>query len=124
MIKPRVLPECNRCQFYRRSQYLVCAVHPMGYQGDTCLDFRPDPEMPKDPPWAPEGWIFYGDDLVPMAPSTLTQEDREILLDTHPLFTADSPTDVTSSHQRPRFIQRAIAVFKRIIRSFVRFLLQ
>lgn len=47
MIKPRAmrkLPECARCLLYSHNSFLVCAVHPAGPTGDSCLDFRPDPD--------------------------------------------------------------------------------
>lgn len=47
MIKPkamRKLPECDRCLLYSHNSFLVCAVHPAGPVGDTCLDFRSDPD--------------------------------------------------------------------------------
>ncbi|MEH1799970.1 MAG: hypothetical protein V7L13_12550 [Nostoc sp.] len=39
------LLECNRCLFYAHNPQLVCAVHPTGPSGNTCLDFRDDPEL-------------------------------------------------------------------------------
>lgn len=45
MIKPRAtrkLPDCDRCLLYANEPFLICAVHPAGPPGDTCLDFRPD----------------------------------------------------------------------------------
>lgn len=47
MIKPRAmrkLPECDRCLLYSYNPFLSCAVHPAGPTGDSCLDFRPDPD--------------------------------------------------------------------------------
>jgi len=48
LIKPRAtrrLPECDRCLLYANEPFIVCAVHPYGPEGDSCLDFRSDPEM-------------------------------------------------------------------------------
>ena len=39
------LPECASCLFYARDTHLICAMHPSGPSGDTCLDFRPDPKL-------------------------------------------------------------------------------
>jgi len=39
------LPECDRCLFCAHDYNLVCAIHPIGVEGDSCLDFRPDPEL-------------------------------------------------------------------------------
>lgn len=43
MIKPRAtrqIPDCERCLLYANEPFLVCAVHPFGPTGDSCLDFR------------------------------------------------------------------------------------
>jgi len=48
VIKPRAmrrLPECDQCLLCAYEPFLVCAVHPYGPEGDSCLDFRPDPEL-------------------------------------------------------------------------------
>lgn len=39
------LPECDRCLFCAHDYHIVCAVHPMGVEEDSCLDFRPNPEL-------------------------------------------------------------------------------
>lgn len=38
------ISECDRCLFYAHDNHLVCIPQPTGPSGDTCLDFRPDPE--------------------------------------------------------------------------------
>lgn len=90
MIKPRTLPECNRCEFYGRSQYLICAIYPTGCPDNQCLDFRPAPDV-KQELWAPEGYSWYGEDLIQNTPIHLNQSDRLHLLQTHPLFTGTCP---------------------------------
>lgn len=88
---------CDRCHFYSHSLYMVCAVHPDGVEGDTCLDFRPDPERLEDEalafydPWQPEGASYYGDELVVEPVQRLTNAQRLELLDSHPLFTGRCP---------------------------------
>lgn len=41
----RKLPECDQCLFCANAPQLVCAVYPDGPSGNTCLDFRHDPEL-------------------------------------------------------------------------------
>ena len=43
------LPECDRCLFCAHDYHLVCAIHPAGVEEDSCLDFRPDPELGRLP---------------------------------------------------------------------------
>lgn len=38
------IPECDRCQFYSHTCHLICVPHPSGPDGNTCMDFSPDPE--------------------------------------------------------------------------------
>ena len=48
MIKPRAtrkLPECARYLFCAHDPHIAYAIHPSGIEGDTCLDFRPDPDL-------------------------------------------------------------------------------
>jgi hypothetical protein len=35
------IAECSYCQFFARSQHLVCALHPSGPEGETCADYAP-----------------------------------------------------------------------------------
>jgi hypothetical protein len=44
--------QCDRCQFNAHSEYLVCAVHPEGIDGEgthikdnRCIDFLRDPNI-------------------------------------------------------------------------------
>lgn len=39
------IPLCDRCLLCAHDYHLVCAVHPDGPFGNTCLDFRPDPQL-------------------------------------------------------------------------------
>lgn len=66
MIKPRVRKngtECDRCVLYAHNPFLVCAVHPEGVSGDSCLDFRLDPNAEAQL-WEPSGATYMGDELV------------------------------------------------------------
>lgn len=93
LIKPRAtrkLPECDRCLLCAHEPFVVCAVHPFGPEGDSCLDFRADPELeskrfvdflglqqqgdepysnpfdlePNEELWEPEGAKFVNGELV------------------------------------------------------------
>lgn len=83
---------CDRCLLCAHDYHLVCAVHPDGPKGNTCLDFRPDPQLegkhfvdfldlgeqppddeafsnpcdldPQQEQWEPEGARFVGGELV------------------------------------------------------------
>ena len=81
---------CDRCKYYARSPYLICAEHPTGVEGEHCPDFELDLEIPDDEAtaWYGEQWqsqwaSYYSDELV------LVQ--RLELLDSHPLFTGRCP---------------------------------
>lgn len=34
-----------RCLFCAHDYHIVCAIHPGGPGGDSCIDFRPNPEL-------------------------------------------------------------------------------
>ncbi len=121
MIKPRAtrkLPECARCLLRAHEPFLVCAVHPFGPEGDSCLDFRPDPELegkrfidflglgeqrddepysnpfdlyPDQELWEPEGASYYNGELILQPQQRWTKEEQLQLLDWHPLFTGKCP---------------------------------
>ncbi|MEA5578673.1 hypothetical protein [Anabaena sp. UHCC 0451] len=82
------ISECNRCLFYSHNPHLVCAVHPHGVTGDSCLDFREDPNA--EELWQPEGATYYNGELI-LQPPQLTTEHQLELLETHPLFTGTCP---------------------------------
>ena len=97
------LPECDRCQFYARSSYAVCAVHPSGVQKENCLDFREEPRAEPQELWEPEGATYIDDTLVlertyyngeEIAPPQrqLTPEQQWQVLESHPLFTGLCPS--------------------------------
>ncbi|WP_199332449.1 hypothetical protein [Fischerella sp. FACHB-380] len=77
-IMPKLLM-CDRCQFYSHDFHFVCAVHAGGPDDDTCLDFRPDPELegkqfvdflgigedePNGEQWEPQGARYVNNELV------------------------------------------------------------
>jgi hypothetical protein len=57
---------------------------------DRCLDFRPDPNI-EEQQWSPEGYSWYGDELISNRPSRYTLEEQSQILDTHPFFTGVCP---------------------------------
>ena len=85
------IPECDCCLFYSPSPYLVCGVHPEGVEGDSCIDFRPDPKKEPEEKWSPQGYSWYGDELIANRPSRYSQTEHLEILDTHPLFTGRCP---------------------------------
>ena len=85
------IPQCDRCLFYAKTPYLLCPVNPNGIEGDRCLDFRPKPTAEEEQLWEPEGYSWYGGELIPNRRSPLTQEEQLKILDTHPLFTGVCP---------------------------------
>jgi len=98
---------------------MVCAVHPTGPTGDTCLDFRADPELkgkrfvdflglesqqqdnesfsnpfdlePDEDLWEPEGASYYAGELILQPKQRWTREEQLELLDSHPIFTGYCP---------------------------------
>ncbi|MDB9372340.1 hypothetical protein [Nodularia sphaerocarpa] len=95
------LPECDRCLLYAQNPYLICAVHPDGVDGDSCLDFREDPSAEPVELWEPEGARYIDNELVIdrtfyngveiIQPPPLTTEHQLELLENHPLFTGFCP---------------------------------
>ncbi|MFB2771627.1 hypothetical protein ACE1AT_20400 [Pelatocladus sp. BLCC-F211] len=106
---------CDRCLFYSHDPHVVCAVHPTGPANDTCLDFRPDPELEgkqfvdflgigesDEEQWEPQGARYINDELVIervtyngeeiiQPPQRWSREQQLYLLDNHPLFTGKCP---------------------------------
>ena len=115
------IPECERCIFCAHDPHIVCAVHPMGVNGDICIDFREDPELagkrfvdflgingihdnPSDQEqWEPQGARYINNELViersyyngeeiRQPAQRWSQEQQLWLLDNHPLFTGKCPS--------------------------------
>jgi rubredoxin len=82
---------CDRCSLYACNPHLVCAVHPNGLDSDRCLDFRPDSNAEIEEQWSPQGYSWYGDELISNKPSRYTQEEQLEMLDNHPFFTGFCP---------------------------------
>jgi len=104
---PRIL-NCDRCIFCAHDHHLVCAPHPDGADGDTCLDFETDPKLESrrfidflglqqtdleldDELWEPQEASFYNGELILQPRQRWTQEEQLELLDTHPMFTGTCP---------------------------------
>ena len=60
------IPDCDRCLLYSHNPHLICAVYPSGPDSEDCLDFKEDPNAEEEEIWAPKGYTFEGDDLVPI----------------------------------------------------------
>jgi hypothetical protein len=101
------LPECDRCWFNAGSPYLCCSEHPAGVPSDRCPDFREDAAAADQQRefmalewvadggkglWEPDGASYYGDELVITPEQRWNREQKEALLDWHPLFTGRCPS--------------------------------
>ncbi|MDJ0902213.1 MAG: hypothetical protein QNJ55_25765 [Xenococcus sp. MO_188.B8] len=85
------IPDCDRCVLYAHNPYVVCAVHPEGVEGDRCIDFRPDPNAEIQEQWSPQGYSWYGGELIPNRHSRYSQEEQTEILNNHPFFTGVCP---------------------------------
>ncbi|MCG6137157.1 MAG: hypothetical protein MET45_21405 [Nostoc sp. LLA-1] len=85
------IPQCDRCLLNPHSPYIVCAVHPTGPNGDSCLDFREDPNAQVEELWQPEGASYYNGELILQPQQRWTPEQQLEFLDWHPLFTGKCP---------------------------------
>lgn len=85
------IPECDRCLLYSHNPHLICAVHPTGVNSAQCPDFRPDPNTEEEEQWQPEGYSWYGNELIANRPSRYTPEQQLEILDNHPFFTGVCP---------------------------------
>ncbi len=93
------IPECDalragfahRCSLYCHDPHLICAVHPDGINTESCLDFRLDPNIKEQQQWNPEGYSWYGDELITNRPSRYTAQEQIQILDNHPFFTGVCP---------------------------------
>lgn len=101
------LPECDRCQFYTGSPFLFCTVHPLGVEGNSCVDFREDNSrrweqflaldwvaLGEDGPGEqgePEGGSYYNGELILTPEQHWNREEQADLLDWHPMFTGRCP---------------------------------
>ena len=81
------IPDCDRCSFNAHNPHIVCAVHPNGVESEKCLDFRQDSNAKVEEQWCPQGYSWYGGELVPNRPSRYTVNEQIEILDTHPFFT-------------------------------------
>lgn len=81
----------DRCILYTYNPHLVCGVHPKGVENNYCEDFRQDPNIEEEEQWCPEGYSWYGDELIPNKPSKYTSDEQLEILDNHPFFTGICP---------------------------------
>ncbi|MEH2096529.1 hypothetical protein CDG77_33475 [Nostoc sp. 'Peltigera membranacea cyanobiont' 213] len=81
----------HRCLLYSYNPHLICIVHPDGVDGDSCLDFREDPNAEPVELWEPEGATYYNGELILQPQQRWTQQQKLELLDWHPMFTGRCP---------------------------------
>jgi hypothetical protein len=84
------LPECDRCLYNAHDPHILCAVHPVGVE-ESCVDFKPDPNVQDDDFWSPLGYSWYNGELIRIESPRFTQEEQLEILDSHPLFTGVCP---------------------------------
>jgi hypothetical protein len=85
------IPICDRCTLYAHDPHIICTVNPEGVETDKCLDFRPDPNAEIEKEWSPQGYSWYGDELIRDRPSRYTSDEQLEILDNHPFFTGICP---------------------------------
>ncbi|MCC5655341.1 hypothetical protein LC609_37545 [Nostoc sp. XA013] len=78
----------------RHNPYLVCAVHFDGVEGESCLDFREDPNAEPVELWEPEGATYYNGELILQPRQHWTREQQMELIDWHPMFTGKCPREL------------------------------
>ncbi|MHC5717453.1 MAG: hypothetical protein ACYTX0_36405 [Nostoc sp.] len=60
----RKISNCDRCLLYSHDPHIVCAVYPDGVDGNSCLDFRFDPNAQAEELWEPEGATYDNGELM------------------------------------------------------------
>ena len=63
--------ECDHCLLYGRKPYLICAVHPTGFNTNTYIDFRENPDAEPEELWEPQGVSYYNGELILQRPAAL-----------------------------------------------------
>ena len=89
------IPHCDRCLNNAHSNYLVCAMHPEGVDGNSCPDFADDGQEL----WCPDGYTFDAQQQLVKLPvryetnhvPKLTRAQQLQILMTHPMFTRLCP---------------------------------
>ncbi|MEN8445516.1 MAG: hypothetical protein ABG776_10950 [Cyanobacteria bacterium J06555_13] len=85
------ISECDRCQYFVNSPYMVCGVNPGGPEGNTCEDFSPSAKADATTQRTPLGGGYYVGDWIPAPFPTPTTAEQLALLDSHPQFTSRCP---------------------------------
>jgi hypothetical protein len=83
--------QCERCLYNTRNPHLLCTLHPMGVESDTCPDFEPDPNAEPEELWEPEGAAYYNGELIYQPTQRWTKQQQLELLLWHPAFTGKCP---------------------------------
>ena len=92
---PRV-PECDRCSNNAHSDFLLCAVRPLGPQGASCPDFA----VAVEELWEPPGARYLDGQLILHRPSYMGELQPEID-DNHPMLTGICPRCGAEFRRRP-----------------------
>ncbi|PZO50930.1 MAG: hypothetical protein DCF15_15295 [Phormidesmis priestleyi] len=85
------IPECDRCQYFLHSPYIVCAVNPFGPASLTCEDFSAIAQADAEISRHPLGGGYYLGDWVPHPFPAIVTDTQVALLDWHPQFTGHCP---------------------------------
>ena len=75
--------ECDLCQYFANSPYMVCGIHPCGPTEEICEDFSAIPEAEARQPL---GGGYYAGDWIPQPFPALTTAGQLLLIDEHLLF--------------------------------------
>jgi hypothetical protein len=68
------LPDCDRCLNNAHSNFLVCAIHPTGFDSPECPDFEAE-ILESGELWCPDGYTFVDNQLVSLLVSTMSNND-------------------------------------------------
>jgi hypothetical protein len=85
------IPECDHCQYFANTPYMVCGINPSGPKGSNCEDFRAFPEQVVDEMNKPLGGGYYAGDWIPQPFPPIFVDQQLALLNWHPLFTGRCP---------------------------------
>ena len=115
-LKPPVMPDstvqighqCDRCQFFAFSEFLVCSLHPSGPRDlQHCSDFDPWPDGKIF--WAPVGSGFYEvaeaeDFQLNRARTSLSLMEQLEKIEAHPIFSGRCPQCGHKLGYAPRYL--------------------
>ncbi len=68
------LPDCDLCLNNAHSNFLVCAIHPVGIDSPACPDFEAE-ILESEELWCPDGYTFVDNQLVRLLVPTTSNND-------------------------------------------------